>query len=370
MLDLFHDIKGVDQSKQHPKFLLLKNNSLLRNEKNILLTWSEGFVDRDNKFVREFQETFHSSFWELFLYKLFTAAKFHLDQTHQMPDFLIASPEEFYVEAVIANIKNIGTQESERTLKDQLGILMPPYLRNDFYEEMNEAITRASNAINMKHKKIINDYKKYEWIKPGTPFVLAVGSFDQVNYGREYIYPMLALLYGLYFLPPQNSYCEKSEIIKPGTQSKIPIGIFTNNHYSEISAIIFSCTLTLGKLTSLSISRGNESLNSVICFRRTDRDSQEKFLLQEVSQDIPEDIADGVFVFHNPYAKNKLPNELFSKIAVTQLFFENKNLVYLGNDSPLIARLNTNKVVYQHEKIRFQECLRLYNRLSPKDFYE
>ena len=68
-LNLFEDIKGIDDTKQHPKVRLLKNNLQLKSEKEMLIDWTEGLVDRDNKFVREFQETFHSSFWEIFLYR-------------------------------------------------------------------------------------------------------------------------------------------------------------------------------------------------------------------------------------------------------------------------------------------------------------
>ena len=81
-MKLFEVVKGLNRKKLHNKFLLLKNESQLLHEKNMLQKWSEGLVDKDNKFVREFQETFHSCFWELFLYRLFKSAGFDLDQSH------------------------------------------------------------------------------------------------------------------------------------------------------------------------------------------------------------------------------------------------------------------------------------------------
>ena len=37
-------------------------------ERDVIVEWADGFRDRDGKFVREFQTTFESSFWELYIY--------------------------------------------------------------------------------------------------------------------------------------------------------------------------------------------------------------------------------------------------------------------------------------------------------------
>lgn len=177
-MNLFNNIKDVDELKCHPKFLLLRNQPELGYEKKMLDRWTDGLIDKDKKFVREFQETFHSSFWEIYLYKLFTEAKFQIDQSHQMPDYVIKAPIEFYVEAVVANIKNQGRKEEERTIHDQLSMMIPPYLQNDFYILMNEAIIRAANAIKSKSDKYSNQYIKHEWVNPDCPFVIAMSSYD------------------------------------------------------------------------------------------------------------------------------------------------------------------------------------------------
>ena len=152
-LNLFANIKNLEDQKMHPKAYLLKNNFQFTSEKKMLLDWTDGLLDRDNKFIREFQETFHSSFWEIYLYKLFIEAGFELDQSHQMPDFIIKEPQEVYVEAVTANIRTGGTPEGERTIDDQLSMIIPPYLQTDFYQVLNEGIIRSANAIKGKHKK-------------------------------------------------------------------------------------------------------------------------------------------------------------------------------------------------------------------------
>ena len=179
----------------------------------MLINWTDGFVDRDGKFIQEFQKTFHSSFWEIYLYRLFTTAGYTLDQSHPMPDFIINTPYEIFVEAVIANIKLTGRKEQERTFDDQLSMFTPPYLQKDFYKLLDNAIIRYSNAISYKHKKLSKEYSKLEWVNLQKPFVLALASYDDVNYGREYIYPILALLYGLYYNVDTNTYIPKEYIL-------------------------------------------------------------------------------------------------------------------------------------------------------------
>lgn len=367
-LDLYKNIKGLDEKKQHEKFLLLKNESQLRCEKAILSDWALGLIDKDKKFVRQFQETFHSSFWEMYLYKLFREANFELDQTHQVPDFIIKAPIELYVEAVVANIKNTGRKENTRTLEDQMSMAIPPYLQYDFYQLLDEAIIRSSSAIKYKHEKLKNKYVNHDWVNSANPFIIALSSYDQVNYGKEYIYPMLALLYGMYFDSDSENYFKKDKVIKKETNREIPLGIFLNNEYEDVSAIIYSCTITLGKLTSLSISMGNPSSNAVYNIRKDC--TTNKYLLQVVDQSSPEHLADGVFIFHNPNAKNKLPEDFLEGTAVTQFYYEDGQLCYKGNEMPIISRINTSKLLVPVFESRIVENLRKYNRAEIKDFYD
>ena len=92
-----------------------------------------------------------------------------------------------------------------------------------------------------------------------------------------------------------------------------------------------------------------------------------QFLLQEVSHVLPEDLGDGVFVFHNPYAKNELPHDLFKNTAVTNFEIENNELMFYGNECPINVRINTPLLpdIYP-----LMEIVRRYNRLSVSEFYD
>jgi hypothetical protein len=157
-LDLFKKIDDVDESALHPKFKFLRDEPLLDGERAVLISWTDGFVDRDNKIVKEFQTTFHSSFWEFYLYKVFKEAGFTIDFTNDRPDFIVNSPTELNIEAVVSNIKLSGAGEESRTLDNILSMLEPPHLQENYKEFLDEAIVRNSSAILSKNKKYLTGY--------------------------------------------------------------------------------------------------------------------------------------------------------------------------------------------------------------------
>ena len=343
---LFNEIKGLSDDRQHRKFRLLRDEIQLSTEKELLCTYTNGLVDRDHKMVRQFQETFHSTYWEICIYQLCLEAGFSLDQSHPFPDFIIKKPSEFYIEAVVANIKQTGIPENKRTLEDQLSMLIPPHLQTDFSNVLDESIIRSSNAVFSKIKKY-EDYKKEQWFDEKKPFIIALSSCDQINYGREFIYPMMALLYGRYYIPCENGCIMKEHIKKSETGVELPLGIFLNSEYSQISAIMYTCTNTIGKLTALALSKGLHPFNSVLDVIRDEEDDDLPFKFRIVSNSSPESISDGVFIFHNPYAKAPIKPELFENTNVTHIFLENSSLFMLGVTTPLYTRFSINSFVAQ-----------------------
>lgn len=97
--------------------------------------------------VKEFQTTFHSSFWEFYLNALFKEAGFSIDYSKNRPDFIITSPTPFYVEAVVSNIKKQGITEDQRTYDDLFQNITSFYLRENFENQLYEAITRYSLVV-------------------------------------------------------------------------------------------------------------------------------------------------------------------------------------------------------------------------------
>lgn len=368
-MNLFDTDDNISDEQLHPKYKMIKDDPMGGGERIILQQWVDGMVDRDNKMLYEFKTTFHSCFWEFYLYACFQEAGFALNQTHNRPDFIIESPIKIYVEAVVANIKDKGRPESDRNMFDLMDMFMPPKLQQDFYDVLDEAIVRESNAIVSKYKKYQNEYAKCEWVDVDKPYVIAIASYSQVNYGREYIYPMMALLYGMYYNSKTGEYMRRDYIYKPGTTSQIPIGLFTTEEYSNISAILYSGSITLGKLTSLAISAGYPSDNVVFNLRHDYEDFRVPYKLQKVSEKCPELLTDGLFLFHNPYAKNKLDIEWFENSNVTQFFWKGDMFVYTSNTYPIVSRLNIPKIYEVPYNELINEYLRQYNGYSAMEVY-
>ena len=155
-------------------------------------------------------------------------------------------------------------------------------MQKDFADVLNESIIRSSNAIFSKIKKY-EDYKKEQWFDEKNPFIIALSSCDQINYGREFLYPMMALLYGRYYIPSENGCIMKTSIKKSETGIELPLGIFLNSEYSQISAIMYTCTNTIGKLTALALSNGMHTFNSVLDVVRDEEDDSLPFKFRIVS---------------------------------------------------------------------------------------
>ena len=79
----------VEESNLHPNFRAIYKNPVYRAQRSVLDNWASTFIDRDGKFVKEFQTSFNSSFWELYLFKLFNEFGFSVDLNYSRPDFLL-----------------------------------------------------------------------------------------------------------------------------------------------------------------------------------------------------------------------------------------------------------------------------------------
>ena len=98
-MELFVPI--VAPERFHPNFAscIARRNP---HDEAVIAEWADGFIDRDGKFVEEFQTTFNSSFWELYLHAVLKEAGCKIDFSYHAPDFVITDPVPFVVEATVA----------------------------------------------------------------------------------------------------------------------------------------------------------------------------------------------------------------------------------------------------------------------------
>ena len=99
MLDLFTPI--ADENKQHPIFKMMLQEQY-QPERDVLTSWANGFEDRDGKFIYEFQTTFESSMWELYIHEFLKHLGAEIDFSHHAPDFVAELAQQITIEATIA----------------------------------------------------------------------------------------------------------------------------------------------------------------------------------------------------------------------------------------------------------------------------
>lgn len=345
-MDVFAKIPGLPEDKLHQKFKLLRDEHYYSGARRIIKEWTKDFNDRDNKIAFEFQTSFHSSFWEFYLHAVFKRIGLQLNENYNRPDFIINGEFGFYVEAIVSEINKIsGVPESERTPDDTFSMLEPIKNGEEFSSIIDEAITRHSNSIGLKLKKFtgytskknkwIIGYKDLEWFDKSKPYVIALSSYDQIQYGKEYIYSMFALLYGLYYSPENDTFEKKEHIKKPKTDSNINLNIFNTDEMKDVSAIIFTNVMTLGKLSSLSKSVGPD-LAHVLNVRYST--THPHYRIHEVTQDHPEDLLDGLYIFHNPNAKIKFECKEIKSNHIIEFSFDSIGLGMEGGRAPIVAR--------------------------------
>ena len=312
--------KLVDDNKLHKNFISILSEEH-EKEREVLNNWIKDFPDRDGKFVKEFQTTFNSSFWEIYLYALFREFNFEFDWKCSRPDFALKDNElEFIVEATIAN--NAQGKEEEWN-KDILKVY------DDYTETMNEkniySIIRLANSFLSKLKKYRDSYGSLAHVK-GRPFVLAISPFEQPLFYHQYDRPIMALLYNYYvdeeaYFKNPKKYPDgppgiSLDSVEKENGSEIMLGMFMDERAKEVSAVIFNPLATWGKVLNLTDKKGFYSHSWIT----------NKGLV--MTQDEQELIEDGLFVFHNPFAEYPLPRDTFDRERVCQVFME-KDTLYL-----------------------------------------
>lgn len=333
-----------EEEKIHPKFKMLLRDEY-KSERELFSEWLEQFHTKDGrkKTKKEFQTTFHSTLWEVYLNKVLLENGYSINKEIETPDFLATKDGyTICIEAATANVAQEGSPESKRTI-DQI------YGENDYRPILNESIARLHYALKNKHKNYKKIYSKLDYVA-NNPFIYGVGDYGQINYGQSFYYPLLALLYGAYpdfgDLDEYKILCEDNfgyeykfvPEITASNGSAIPLGIFSDDSHKHISAIIYSCTLSLGKLSSLSLNHSPYP-KCIALIRELDR---QEFRIKRYSGEEPiESISDGLFIFHNPYSEKKLPDEFLDDPSICQIrydFAENVINITCRKSAPIKRR--------------------------------
>lgn len=299
-MDLF--TPQVPADRLHPYFreLVSRRNSA---QLEVLRSWAEGFVDRDGKFVIEFQTTFNSSFWELYLHVAFGAIGARLDYSANRPDFQCEFPggQSFVAEAVIASNASEYVPEWQGSPLDQVPL--------DAMLEYSSI--RLANALSAKVKKYRKEYITLAHVT-GKPFLICIAPFEQRHFYALGDRALRRVLQGLDVpLVDFNESTGQPVLVgeahtpsawKP-SGAEIEFGLFLSRAVPEVSGVIFSNTATFGKLTVLSDTHAD--VGHVLAVRYNALGSQPRIITQPINE-YRETLLDGLHLFLNPFATRPL----------------------------------------------------------------
>lgn len=328
-LDLFTPL--VPRDRWHPNFVRA-HDSASSAEREVLLNWSAGFRDRDGKFVKEFQTTFNSSFWELYLHALFTAIGCERDQSFSRPDFVITSGTigSVAAEAVIADNPMDGTPEWGVRFDDRLW-------QQDRETLLDLASLRLAQAITSKHRKWLDAYSELPQCKE-RPYLICIAPFEQPfaqMQGTEAIDRVL-------FKGPRRVLSEDGRQIastltdaafKP-SGAAVRFGLFTDDAMPSVSGVLFSSTATWSKVRAMA---GVTDNCTIFQGSRFTQRGFESFAVP--AGEYVETIKDGAHLFVNPYAKIPLePDRFLDADIVVHEAHEGGTRTWFGERGSLIMR--------------------------------
>lgn len=370
-MDLFNPV--VDEKRFHPLFKKIISESSYKPTMKIINEWSQGLLGRKkeaDKFIKEFQTTFNSSLWELYLNKSFIDMGFEIDYSKESPDFHLRHPagQLINVEAVTANNKSNESEEYYSPMSFQESLEID---HNDF---LDQSTIKLIGKLKDKRDLFVGIKKKYPYSSlehvVGNPFVIAVAPFDNhLSFAQNNV-AINRVLYGIN--PPigMNPGEKISHILNHNGQ-RIDLGIFTNDNYKEISAVIFSTTGTFGKavvqagisnfikatryreleLTEFMAREGIEKMGNTYARIGRDHDvfsmrfpcgnlicGSDTYLYD--SSKHTESHLDGLHIYYNPFAEIPLDKGLFSAYEVTQNDYdiEKSKMLCKHNDGSLVSR--------------------------------
>lgn len=329
-MNLFEPV--VPAARHHPNFknLLRMGNGFMLD---VLNDWAQGFIDRDGKFVTEFQMTFNSSFWELYLYAVLKKYDMPVDFTKVRPDFCLPS-KGFNIEATVASNAQASAPEHARLGK------APPTDLNAFNLQ---SIIRLSNSLAAKHRKYLESYSPLDHVQD-RPYVVAVTNFDQPFSFMACQRPIEAVLHGYYVDEElyiasggREGRLEGEALLKvfKDNGSPIKLGLFTTPAYREISAVIFSNCANIGKVRALS---SDPSPSIIFTALRLNPASDQPHIIRAPKRCYEENLLDGLRVYHNPYATHPLDPALFRHPSVFQSFYDNEDWIYEQREGQLLFR--------------------------------
>jgi len=324
-LDIFKPIVADD--KQHDYFKVLASNEMRSAARNLIQEIAYSFVDVDGNYIEQFQSTgFDQRLWELFLYVLFHKMGFEIDSSKSVPDFSLSRfGMPVFVEAVTVG-QNPDFDVSANTAAE-IAELSKDYMPIKFGSPLFKKLSRKKKYWDLPHVA-------------GHPFVLAIHDYHGLatsDSPGSMTWSRAALINYLYGV--RDEVVIDGETVKPKMvigkeglepavktisehtygKKTIPSRFFAQPDAEHVSAVLFSngATITtfgrMGKISGL----GDHDVKMLRMgtWVTDDLGTAVPFMTDVDADDYDEAWGDTVTMFHNPWAKNPIPVELFPNIS-------------------------------------------------------
>lgn len=369
-MDLFK--LEVEERNLHPHVKSIIDQACYAQARNNLNEWATGLTKRKKewgKFVKEFQLSFNSSFWELYLNRAFTELGFQIDYSKESPDFCLihSSGRILNVEAVTSNPRSHRGKEHQAPEE----LSADTTLDDERYYDIRAI--KLAGKIRDKHGLFLAGKKKHPYSSldhvKGNPFVLAVAPFDdRLSFSQNNI-AINRVLYGV----DNKTGSGRPAIHRALNENSNPVefGIFTNDSHKEISAVIFS---TVGMFSKALIGTDVDGFVKATRYREMgivefmakeglhrlgkhhievspghDIFSERFFSGNLVcgsdvtlckTSDYSETHLDGLHIYYNPFAEIPLPKDLFLAREITQNDFDPMRMSMISDhsDGSLVSR--------------------------------
>jgi hypothetical protein len=336
-LDLWSPV--IPDTQQHSNFKgILGLGSQAGRE--IISSWADGFADRDGKFVREFQSTFDSSFWELYLFACFKELGFEPDLSHHAPDFMLSIGE-----AIVAAEATIAREaDGHRPEWDKYDLIKSHDI-TELAQRVRYTTVRLASRFVSKVQEYRTKYANLAHMQ-GKPFLLCLAPFDQPftfdlaqQAMRRVLYRADQPIFERDSKTGEARLLGVSEVdsVMKDSGVEFPLGMFCDDRYAEVSAVLFSTTATWSKVRALSRDPEEHTL-----FRAERHNAYGTIPLVTVAKkpQYRETLLDGLTLCLNPYAANPFDISSFlnREIAIDSWHHESQSYISNAPHEWLIRR--------------------------------
>ena len=301
------------QEQWHPAFKMLKEDGFFCAAKKVIEELSYHFEDRDGNFVDQLQSKngFDARIWELYLWCYLREEEFNFNYDHEAPDFMVEKRGQgVAIEAVHINrkqkpdepFKTISVDEIKRKLEDEIPLLYGSPLYSK-----------------LKHTYNTQPYWELEHVK-GKPLVYAIADFH-ADMSMTWSFPgIVSILYGIDQKAFQNEDGSIDLVNEAGMVfHKKDVGIhplFLDEQFRHVSAVMFSPCGTLPKFNRMGVQAGYGDKNYTLfevkmCYNSALGAIMPDVVGHVIDETCNETWADGIQIFHNPFADIPLNPSLF-----------------------------------------------------------